>query len=168
MEQLTESIAPYLTTTFLKRYNEMITEIMEVLTEIITDYDCKERAEQFASDTYRVFLDSLLWWRQQLMGRTDLKLLKYSFRYVCSSITNAYKYARLDEGAALRIAGFIEQTETEFVRLLGHNASPSTKARIDSTVGFIRQKSFVLFASKHPRFKEIVYSLVYYLEKTKP
>eukprot|EP01103_Thecamoeba_quadrilineata_P001379 TRINITY_DN11225_c0_g1_i1.p1 TRINITY_DN11225_c0_g1~~TRINITY_DN11225_c0_g1_i1.p1 ORF type:complete len:216 (-),score=34.78 TRINITY_DN11225_c0_g1_i1:52-636(-) len=192
MDQLTTNLA----NNIFKKYNSKTMNLINVLCQIIEDYESKERSEQFFNDVMKITFDAVLLYTQNRISKEDLNPIRYVFRYVCSSLTNAFRYGNMDNNSISRISDHISQFCKEVQSVLcggsqianttstsspTHSNSQSScsspipsqssqnalRTKISDTVGYVSSCEFISFASKHPHFKEVIFSLVYYLENSK-
>eukprot|EP01103_Thecamoeba_quadrilineata_P006836 TRINITY_DN16572_c0_g1_i1.p1 TRINITY_DN16572_c0_g1~~TRINITY_DN16572_c0_g1_i1.p1 ORF type:complete len:175 (-),score=33.04 TRINITY_DN16572_c0_g1_i1:216-740(-) len=173
MDLLTLNIAQNI----FKKYNSKTMNLVHILGEIIEDYESKERADQFLNDLLRVTFDAVVLYKQNRISPEELSNLRCTFRYICSSTTNAYRYGNMDSASILRISDHVSNFHREFQSVLcggsniRHTSSPTQnplQLKIQDTISYVGSVEFLTFAVLHPRFKEVVFSLVHYLEKSKP
>jgi len=155
-----------ITNQILKKYDTETSQLIAALTEMIETYETKLVALEFRDHIMKITFHTILLYKQKLLDRDHFNAIKYSFRYVCSSTTNAYRYRTADSSAISRISQFIRQFQTDLLEALGNHADTLRDA-ITATVGYISNEAFLTFAYRQPQFKIVAYTLVHYLETTR-
>jgi len=150
----------------LKKYDTETSQLITALTEIIEGYATRSVALEFRDNIMKITFHTILLYKQKHLQKEDFNSIKYSFRYVCSSVTNAYRYGTADSAAISRISQFIRQFQTALLTALGSHADQHMEA-ITSTIGYISNESFLSYAYRQPQFKIVAFTLVHYLETTR-
>jgi len=155
------------TNKILHKYDAETTDLLDALLEIFEAYDSKKTAEKFKKTCLQIVFQTVLLYKQKVILKENFYSIKNSFRYVCSSTTNAFRYGNFNDATVVRIAGHVKQFEKDFLTLLGDHAPEKLKKKIRWTATLIGNPEFLSFSYKHPRFKHVVFTLVHYLEITR-
>jgi len=157
-----------LTSRLIKKYDEETSELLNVLLNIIESFQDKKASDQFRSNVMGIVFKVVLLYKQKHLTKEAFNSLKYSFRFVCSSTTNAYRnlHGKFDQKTVERIQKYIDRFKNELITIL-QPLDKKVVDKVEEAVTFAGSAPFLMFASKSPQFKNVVFVLVSYLARTK-
>eukprot|EP01121_Diplochlamys_sp_Union-15-3_P014470 TRINITY_DN4609_c0_g2_i1.p1 TRINITY_DN4609_c0_g2~~TRINITY_DN4609_c0_g2_i1.p1 ORF type:complete len:164 (+),score=17.46 TRINITY_DN4609_c0_g2_i1:84-575(+) len=156
-----------LTGRMIKKYDEETSDLLTVLLNMIEAWKGKKASEKFRKDVLGIVFKMILLYKQKQLNKETFNTFKYSFRFICSSMTNAYRNysGQLDEKTLQRIKTYIDKFKNDLTTIAeAHDKKLAQK--IESTVSFVGNVEFLTFASKSPTFKAVIFVLMSYLART--
>ena len=77
---------------FKKFMDEYSKELIENVTDIYACYSTKEKANRLQEEILEGLAKMLILYRRKVVDKKNLVPLRRSFRLICSSITNSFRY----------------------------------------------------------------------------
>eukprot|EP01121_Diplochlamys_sp_Union-15-3_P014469 TRINITY_DN4609_c0_g1_i1.p1 TRINITY_DN4609_c0_g1~~TRINITY_DN4609_c0_g1_i1.p1 ORF type:complete len:178 (+),score=20.84 TRINITY_DN4609_c0_g1_i1:44-535(+) len=151
----------------IKKYDEETSDLLTVLLNMIEAWKGKKASEQFRKDVLGIVFKMILLYKQKHLNKKTFNTFKHSFRFVCSSTTNAYRNfsGHLDAKAIQRINFYVDKFKND-LKTIAEMHDKKLAQKIESTVSFVGNVEFLTFASKSPTFKVVIFVLMSYLART--
>jgi len=124
-----------------------------------------EKGRQMKSDIYRIAVKIIILYQDKLITERDFGNLKSQFRKVCSSLKNGYRTGKLEETTAHRIETHIIEFCVSTRQLITPFLSKHTMDRLDRLQETLGSSKWLIAASIHDEFTNIVYACAHYLEE---
>mmetsp|Transcript_5804 Transcript_5804/g.6303 ORF Transcript_5804/g.6303 Transcript_5804/m.6303 type:complete len:159 (+) Transcript_5804:74-550(+) len=140
--------------------------LMDYITKLIHDYTDDATAQKFRKSVYAIFFRVVLLYKQNQINKDDFLTLKYSFRYMCSSTTNYFRYNKVETQSIERITKWIAKFKADLIGVLV-KYDEKLCDKITDTMRCVEEKEFLQFAITREDFKEVVYVFLGYLDRTR-
>ena len=106
-------------------------------------------------------------YKQKYIEKQELMALKFLFRRVCSSISNAFRILHMQpfsDATAERISSIFESLKENTCKLVGPFISDEAVQKLSEHLNYVGSESFLKFCFENrEKFKPVVYTITFYL-----
>jgi len=153
-------------------FNKYVDDHTQRFLFVLRDLTSKHRNPEMAKHTHdyiiKVSTKAAFLYKQKQVKKEQVASLRFIFRRICSSITNAFRILNIqpmDEAKLQRISVIFMKFKAGVCDLLLPFISERSLKKVGAIFDYYSSSDFLLFCFQDPdTFKEIVYVLSHYLE----